>query len=69
MTVVPPLCFPSVSEAVDGGADLQGRTQFNVHGAHQMFLLKQQQCLAINLLGEKMTGQLLTACQEVTSHD
>lgn len=41
---------PSVPQVVDGGADLERGSQFDVHGGHEMLLPEQQQSLAINLL-------------------
>lgn len=40
----------SVSQAVDVSADLQGRTELDVHGGHEMLLLQQEQGLSIDFL-------------------
>lgn len=46
------------------GADLEGGTQLDVHGGHEMLLLQQQQGLSVNLLRQELGGELLAACQE-----
>ena len=54
----------SVSQVVNVGADLERRTEFDVHGGHEVFLLQQQQGLTVNLLRQELGGDLLTACRE-----
>lgn len=46
------------------GADLEGRTELDVHGGHEMLLLEQQQGLSVNLLRQELGGELLAACGE-----
>lgn len=53
----------SVSQIVNVGADLEGRTQLHVHGGHEMLLLQQQQSLTVNLLRQELRGEFLTSCQ------
>lgn len=45
------------------GTDLEGGTELDVHGGHEMLLSEQQQGLSINLLGQEMGCQLLTVCE------
>lgn len=54
----------SVSQIVNVGADLEGGTQLDVHGGHEMLLLQQQQGLSVNLLRQELGGELLAACEE-----
>lgn len=54
----------SVSQVVNVGADLEGRTELDVHSGHEMLLLQQQQGLSVDLLRQELGGQLLTACGE-----
>lgn len=54
----------SVSQIVDVGADLEGGTELDVHGRHEMFLLQQQKGLSINLLWQELGGELLTAYRD-----
>lgn len=51
----------SVSQVVNVGADLEGRTELDVHGGHEVLLLQQQQGLSVYLLGQELGGELLTA--------
>lgn len=46
------------------GADLERRTELDVHGGHEVFLLQQQQSLTVDLLRQELRGDLLTACEE-----
>lgn len=43
-----------VLEAGYAGTDLESGAKLDVHGCHQMVLLQQQQCLAVDLLGEEL---------------
>lgn len=52
----------SVSQIINVGTDLEGGTQLDVHGGHEMLLLQQQQGLSVNLLRQELGGELLTAC-------
>lgn len=54
----------SVFQVVNVGADLEGGTQLDVHGGHEMLLLQQQQGLSVNLLRQELGGELLAACEE-----
>jgi len=51
-----------VFEHVDACEDLERRTQFDVHGAHEVVLLQEQQGLAVDLLGPELVRYLLAAC-------
>lgn len=48
-----------LTQAVDWGTDLESWTKLDVHGGDQVVLTQQQQSLSVNLLGEKLGGQLL----------
>lgn len=50
----------SVPQAVDVGADLEGGTELDVHGGHEVLLLQQEQSLSVDLLGQELGGNLLT---------
>lgn len=54
----------SILQTVDVGADLEGGTQFDVHGGHEMLLLQEQQGLSVNFLRQELGGELLAACNE-----
>ena len=51
-----------VFEHVDACKDLECRSQFNVHGAHEVVLFQQEQRLSIDLLRAKLVCYLLTTC-------
>ena len=51
-----------VFEHVDACEDFECRSQFNVHGAHEVVLLQQEHGLSVNLLRSKLVCDLLTAC-------
>ena len=51
----------SVSQVVDVSADLEGRTELDIHGGHEVLLLQQQQGLSVDLLRQELGGDLLTA--------
>lgn len=51
----------SVLQVVDVSADLQGRSQLDVHGGHEVLLLQQEQSLAVDFLRQELGGELLTA--------
>lgn len=57
----------SILQAVDVGADLEGRAQLDVHGRHEMLLLQEQQGLSIDFLRQELGGQVLAACKAVRS--
>lgn len=42
--------FLGLLEDIDLGTDLESRSQLDVHGTHEMFLLQKQQGLTINFL-------------------
>ena len=50
-----------VLEHADAGVDLQGGPQLDVHGAHQVVLLEQQQGLPVDFLGTEFLCYLLAA--------
>lgn len=50
-----------ILEHADARIDLQGWPQLDVHGAHQMVLLEQQQGLPIYFLGTEFFCNLLAA--------
>lgn len=52
-----------VFEHVDACEDLECGSQFNVHGAHEVVLLQQEQGLSVNLLRAKLVCYLLTTWQ------
>lgn len=54
----------SILQTVDVGADLEGGTQLDVHGGHEMLLLQEQQGLSVNFLRQELGGELLTACNK-----
>lgn len=56
-----------VLEHADAGVDLEGRAQFDVHGAHEVVLLQQQQRLPVNLLRPELLCDLLAACEDVAT--
>lgn len=53
-----------VLEHIDAGIDLECRAQLDVHGAHEMILLEQQQRLPIDLLSPELLRDLLAAYGE-----
>lgn len=40
----------SLTQSIDGGADLEGGTQFDVHGGDEVVLSQQQQSLSVDFL-------------------
>lgn len=64
-----PLRAPSVSQVVNGGADLERGTQFDVHSGHEVLLPEQEQGLPVDLLGEELTRQVFTTWEEVTERN
>lgn len=50
-----------VLEHADACVDLQRRPQLDVHGAHEMVLLEQQQGLPVDLLGTELLCDILAA--------
>lgn len=56
-----------VLEHADAGVDLERRAQFDVHGAHEVVLLQQQQRLPVNLLCPELLCDLLAACEDVAT--
>lgn len=51
----------SLTQSVDRGTDLEGGTQFDVHGGDEMLLSQQQQSLPIDFLRQELSRQLLAA--------
>lgn len=49
-----------LAQAVDGGTDLESRTQLDVHGGDQVVLAQKQQRLPVYFLRPKLGSQLLT---------
>lgn len=54
-----------VLERVYVGADLQGRSQFDVETRHEVVFGEEQQSLAVDLLGAERLGHVPTAWQRV----
>lgn len=52
-----------VLEHINLSKDFQCRPQFDVHGAHEMILLQEQQGLAVDLLRTELFGDLLAPWQ------
>lgn len=50
-----------VLEHADACVDLEGGPQLDVHGAHQVVLLEQQQSLPVDFLGTEFLCYLLAA--------
>ena len=50
----------SLTQAVDGGTDLESGTQLDIHGGDEMVLSQQQESLPVDFLGQKLGGQLFT---------
>lgn len=51
----------SLTQSVDRGTDLEGGTQFDVHGGDEMLLSQQQQSLPIDFLRQELSRQLFAA--------
>lgn len=54
----------SLTQSVDGGTDLEGGPQFDVHGGDEMLLSQQQQRLPVDFLRQELSRQLLAACTQ-----
>lgn len=52
---------PSLTQCVNGGTDLEGGAQLDVHGGDEVVLSQQQESLAINFLRQELGGQLFAA--------
>lgn len=50
----------SLTQAVDGGTDLESRAQFDIHGRYEMVLSQKQQSLPVYFLWQKLSSQLFT---------
>lgn len=50
-----------VFQAVNVSTDLEGGTEFDVHGGHEVLLLQQEQRLSVNFLRQELGGEVLTA--------
>lgn len=48
----------SLTQSIDGGADLEGGTQFDVHGGDEVVLSQQQQSLSVDFLRQELSRQL-----------
>lgn len=51
-----------VFEHVDACKDLKCRSQLNVHGAHEVVFLQEEQGLTVDLLRAELICDLLTTC-------
>lgn len=57
-----------VFEHINLSKDFQCRTQFDVHGAHEMILFQEQQGLTVDLLRTELFSDLLAAWQTQAVH-
>lgn len=54
----------SLTQAVDGGTDLECRTQLDVHGGDEVVLPQQQERLSIDFLRQELSSQFLAAWRD-----
>lgn len=54
----------SLTQAVDGGTDLECRTQLDVHGGDEVVLTQQQERLSIDFLRQELSSQFLAAWRD-----